>query len=151
MKNKISQYKDFGLRYIQRLNDIRFAGQVVFVIIVLLISWSGVKAIQTNYGLQKQALAIAQQNSLQQLQNNNLKLQNEYYNSNQYLELSARQNFGLAAPGEKEIVVPKNVALSYAPSLPTISSSGVIAQQPKTERNVQAWVNFFLHRQLTSN
>src|SRR5665213_2340875 len=99
-------YKDKIIFYLHRLGDIRFAGQVIFVVIVLLISWSGVKSIQANYGLQKQISALKQQNALQKLQNDNLALQNQYYNSNQYLELSARQSFGLAAPGETEVVVP---------------------------------------------
>ena len=72
-------------QYMHRLTDVRFLGQVVFVILVLLMSWSGVKAIQTNYGLQKQITSLKQQNELQQLKNDNLALDNDYYNSNQYL------------------------------------------------------------------
>ncbi len=75
--------------------------------LVLLISWSGIKAIQTNYGLQKQISGLKQQNAVIRLQNENLALKNQYYNSDQYLELSARQNFGLAVPGEKEINRPQ--------------------------------------------
>jgi hypothetical protein len=75
-------------------------------------------------------------------------LQNEYLNSNQYLELSARQNFGLAAPGEKEIIVPASVALSYTTSIPTPPKTVVIDEkQPKYQKNFEAWINFFLHRQ----
>jgi cell division protein FtsL len=143
-----SDYKQKAVLYLQRLNDLRFAGQVLFVIIVLLISWSGVKSIQTNYGLQKQIASLQQQNDLQQLQNDNLALQNQYYNSNQYLELAARQNFGLAAPGEKEVVVPTSVALSYTVNLPgTAKPDDAKAKQPAYQRNFESWVNFFLHRQ----
>src|ERR1700677_3454734 len=112
-----SYYKHTILAIVNRLNDVRFVGQMLFLVIVLLISWSGVKVIQTNYSLQKQISVLKQQNNLQKLQNENLALQNQYYNSNQYLELSARQNFGLAAQGEKEIVVPRQVALSYTTNL----------------------------------
>jgi hypothetical protein len=115
---------------------------------VLLISWSGVKVIQTNYGLQKQISVLKQQNELQQLQNKNLALQNQYYNSNQYLELSARENFSLAASGEKEIIVPQSVALSYTVNLPTtaITTISSKSKQPTYQRNFESWVNFFLHR-----
>jgi len=149
MQNKIEQYKKLAYEYAQRLSDVRFLGQVIFVVIVLLISWSGVKSIQTNYGLQKQISALKQQNELQKLQNNNLKLQNQYYNSNQYLELSARQNLGLGAAGEKELLVPKAVALSYAPDLGTATPTN--SYQPKYQSNFQAWVNFFLHRQVSAD
>jgi cell division protein FtsB len=135
-------------RFIRQLGDVRFAGQVLFVIIVLLISWSGIKTIQTNYSLQKQISGLKQQNDVQKLKNNNLALQNQYFNSKQYLELSARQNFGLAAPGEKEIIVPQNVALAYTADLPENSKQpSANDQQPTYQRNFESWVDFFLHRQ----
>ena len=143
-----SKYQDLARSYIKRLNDVRFVGQLIFLVIVLLISWSGIKTIQSNYGLQKQISEIRQQNQLQKLQNRNLELQNEYYKSNQYLELSARQNFGLAAPGEKEIVVPERVALANTiDTPPLIKTNKAKEQQPAYQRNFQSWVDFFLHRQ----
>lgn len=136
-----------ALSYVYRLRDIRFAGQLLFVIVVLLVSWSGVKAIDSNYVLQRQIVELQQQNDLQQLENNNLTLQNQYYNNNQYLELSARQNFGLAAPGEKEVVVPKDVALSYIVPEPKAVTPRTNTELPSYQRNMEAWLNFFLHRQ----
>jgi len=145
-KIPIKDLKAIVARFLGRLNDPRFVGQVIFVVIVLLISWSGIKSIQTNYGLQKQITALNQQNSLAKLANDNVALQNQYYDSNQYLELSARQNFGLAAPGEQEIVVPKSVALSYTVDLPA-SNPSTTAKPPTYQRNFQSWIDFFLHRQ----
>jgi cell division protein FtsB len=142
-----SKYKDQGLAYARQLQDVRFAGQVLFVMLVLLISWSGVKTIQTNYGLQKQISELKQKNAVSKLQNTNMSLENQYYNTDQYLELSARQNFGLAAPGEKEMIVPKQAALTYTSNMPQLpSGEAVAAKTPVYERHVQAWVNFFLHR-----
>jgi cell division protein FtsB len=134
--------------FILRLQDIRFAGLVVFVIVVLLISWSGVKAIETNYQLQKQISTLQQQTAVQRLKNTNLQLQNQYYNTNQYLELSARQNYGLAAPGETELIVPKDVALAHTVPEPTakVAAANPSDKQPFYQKNFQAWVNFFLHR-----
>jgi len=152
MKIKIILGKIKGIvtTYLQRLSDIKFAGQLLFVVIVLLISWSGVKAIQTNYQLQKQISSLQQQNDLEKLQTDNLSLENQYLNSNQYLELSARQNLGLANPGEKEIMIPESVAKSYETALPTDGLTQVsIAKQPTYQLNFQSWVDFFFHR--TSN
>jgi cell division protein FtsB len=137
--------------YANRLTDVRFLGQALFVVLVLLISWSGIKAIQTNYGLQKQISELKQQNDVIRLQNENLALKNRYFNSDQYLELSARQSFGLAAPGEKELIVPKSVALSYTTDLPSDDDSGRGSEQPAYQRNFESWVNFFLHRQSLKN
>src|SRR5574337_1693525 len=103
IQQTLQKYFGLAVRYGMRLRDVRVAGQVLFVIVVLLVSWSGVKAIDTNYQLQQQIATLQEQNDLQQLENNNLKLQNDYYNSKQYLELSARQNFGLGNAGETEL------------------------------------------------
>ena len=134
----------------QALRDVRLLGMLVFLVIVLLVSWSGVKVIQSNYSLQKQISQLDQENQVQTLKNNNLKLQNEYLNSNQYLELSARQNFGLAAPGETELLVPKSVALAHLAKLPpsqATNSAKPSSHQPAYQRNFEAWVNFYLHRE----
>jgi cell division protein FtsB len=145
-KFKIKQNAQIIYAYVNRLRDARFAGQVLFIVVVLLVSWSGVKAIDTNYSLQKQISTLQQQDAIQVLENNNLKLQNQYYSSNQYLELSARQNFGLAARGETELIVPQNVALSYTVPEPKAPPSKPVLQLPFYERNFQAWIDFFLHR-----
>ena len=134
-----------------KLTDIRFVGQIVFVVIVLLISWSGVKSIQTNYGLQKQITGLKQQNELQRLKNENLNLQNDYYNTDQYLEVAARQNFGLAAPGETVLIVPKSVALANTVDTTPNQDETAQAKQPSYQRNFQSWVDFFLHRQNLGN
>lgn len=139
--------------YITQLQDIRYAGLVLFGIIVLMISWSGVKTIQTNYELQKQIATLQQQNDVRSLDNKNLKLQNDYYRTDQYLELSARQNFGLAAPGEKEIIVPKDVALAHVAPVPSSPEPAVADKNssPFFERNFKAWIDFFLHHPQQDN
>lgn len=149
MENKIQQLEDRALQFLARLQDVKFAGIVLFTIIVLLISWSGVKAIQSNYDLQKQIAGLQQQNDVQALTNTNLALENQYYNTDTYLDLSARQNFGLAAPGEKEILVPQSVALSYTVNLPQPKTANdqPLNKQPGWQHNIQEWVNFFMHRQ----
>ena len=133
-------------------NNVRFFGQLLFLIIVLLTSWSGVKTIQSNYVLQQQIATLKQQNQVQQLKNDNLALQNEYYNSDQYLELSARAEFGLGQPGETELLVPQNVALAHISSSAKSSSANTKpnAHQPWYEQNFQAWMDFFLHRPTSS-
>ena len=146
MQKQINYLKAAASDFIFQLRDIRFAGQVLFVVIVLLISWSGVKAIQMNYNLQKQIATAKQENDVQQLQNNNLSLENEYYNSNQYLELQARQNFGLANPGEQELLVPQSVALAYAPKVNIQTREASMVSVPALQRHINDWSNFFLHR-----
>lgn len=150
MQEKIKIYQEKFYAYAEELRDVRVAGLMVFLVIVLLISWSGIKAIDTNYNLQKQITRLKQQTDLQALADNNLKLQNQYLNSNQYLDITARQNFGLAAPGEKVLVVPKTVALAHTVDVPSVeqkTKASTINHQPSYQRNFQAWMDFLLHRQ----
>jgi len=135
-----------------QLRDVRSLGLIGFGVVVLLISWSGVKTIQANYKLEQQISSLQQQNAVQQLQNENQKLRNEYYKTPQYLELAARQNFGLAMPGETELLVPKDVALSYVKGVESADKTDAAEPSeagrklPFYQRNLQAWMNFFLHR-----
>lgn len=133
---------------LDQLQDYRTVGIIVFVVIVLLVTWSGIKAVDNNYRLEKQVSALKQQNQVQKLANENLKLQNNYYNSDQYLNLAARQNFGLADPGETELIVPQNVALSYTKDLPNTKIATIKpSHSPFFVRNFKAWWNFFLGHQ----
>src|ERR1043166_581161 len=96
LENKINWNK----ARIKQLTDSRNLVFYAFSILTLAITWSGVKTVQNNYELQKKIATIKQQNSVLQLQNENTDLQNKYYQTNEYLDLAARENLGLAAPGE---------------------------------------------------
>lgn len=149
MVEKIKQIRNKIDTYIEQLQDVRVIGLLTFGVIVVLVAWSGANAIETNYGLQRQITQLQQQNQLHQLTNANLQLQNEYFNTNQYLELAARQNFGLAKPGETELLVPASVAMAHTVNTVNSEQQQVAttkAKQSKHQRNFQAWMNFFLHR-----
>jgi cell division protein FtsB len=132
---------------VRMLTDIKGVGLIIFGVIVLLVSWSGVKVIQTNYDLQKQISGMQQQNDVQTLENNNLKLKNQYLKTDQYLELAARQHFNKALPGEKLLVVPKSIALQHTVDVPKPSDAASQSANSPTERNFNAWLDFFFHRQ----
>jgi cell division protein FtsB len=149
---KLDPYTEVVRAYVLSLRDVRNVGLLVFTIIVLLISWSGVKSIQTNYGLQKQVVQLQQENQIQSLENEDLALQNQYYNTSQYLELTARENLGLGDPGETELIVPQSVALAHTVNEPSsISVASEVPKQPYWERNFESWMDFFLHRNTSSD
>jgi cell division protein FtsB len=154
MHEKIKAYRERLHTYTEQLSDLRVIGLLVFLSIALLISWSGIKVIDTNYGLQQQIAQLQQQNAIQQLTNSNLALQNEYYNTNQYLDVEARQDFGLAAPGETALIVPLSVALAHTVNLPNSQQQQAVktnTKQPAYQRNFQAWMDFFLHRETSQD
>jgi cell division protein FtsB len=135
---------------VQQLLDIRNIVLYIFGLIVLAIAWSGAKTVQNNYELQKQVTSLQQQNRVLSLLNANTYLQNQFYHTDEYLELSARQNLGLAAPGEQVLIVPKAVAMKYVdPSL--AKTSGISENIPSDKRpnyvkNLEAWRDFLLGR-----
>jgi len=154
MNINTNKYQEKIWAYAQNVRDPRVIGLLIFLVIVLLIGWSGVKAIETNYGLQKQIAKIEQQNEVRRLTNENLKLQNDYYNTPQYLELAARKDFGLAAKGETVLIVPKDVALRNTVDLPQDKAEQEAEKQskkPAYQRNFEAWMDFFLGRNKTGN
>ena len=139
MKPKITQLIKYSKEFIGRFSDIRFSGQVVFIILVILVFWSGIRSIQQNYQLQKEVNQINQQNIILKLQNNNIILQNDYYSSSQYQEIVARENLGLGYPGETEILIPDNIALKYGPKQLTTNSNN----RQTNNTNFSDWMNFF--------
>jgi len=148
MFEKIQTY--LNSKQTRQVFDARNIALYIFGLIVLAIAWSGAKTVQNNYQLQKQISTLQQQNDVIHLQNNNVFLQNQFYQTDEYLELSARQNLGLAAPGEKVLLVPKNVALSYIdPALADSrdsSSGATIDNRSKYTKNLEAWRDFLLGR-----
>lgn len=126
----------------------------IFTIIVLAITWSGVKAVQTNYELQKQVTTLQQQNAVLDLQNQNIALQNEFYGTNQYLDLAARQQLGLAAPGETVLLVPDSVANKYVDSNIGPKTVATAAASSSNEssliKNLHAWRDFLFGHKFSS-
>lgn len=146
-QSRLGQLFQVVKEYVYELRDVRNLGMFVFVGMVLLVSWSSAKAIQTNYALQKQLEHLKQENEVGKLQNSTLKLKNQYYNTPQYLEVAARQNFGLASPGETVLLVPKDVALKNTVAKPTKTKAETTAKQlPFWQENLRDWANFFFHR-----
>jgi cell division protein FtsB len=135
MLTKIKAYQENLVRRAAGLRDVRVLGLGLFLVIVLLITWSGVKAIDANYDLQKQISKLEQQNAVKKMANENLRLQNAYYDTPQ---------------GETVLVVPKSVALAHTvdlpPTVPVSAKARQEAKKPFYQRNFDAWMDFFLHR-----
>lgn len=145
MLEKIKNYQYTLPGLIRAFQDVRAIGLMAFLVVALLITWSGVKVIESNYNLQRSISKLQQENEIQKLANKNLELQNEFYNTEEYVDLEARKNFGRAAPGETVVVVPKAVALSY------VSGADLqISDKSKTEKqksNFAAWMDFLMHKE----
>jgi cell division protein FtsB len=134
----------------KQILDVRNIALYVFCVVALAITWSGVKTVQTNYELQRKASELQQQNNVIVLQNQNTVLQNKYLQTDEYLDLSARQNLGLAAPGEKIMIVPKAAAMKYVDfslsSRQSNKSVGPTDKHSQYAKNLESWRDFLLGR-----
>jgi len=134
-------------KYLKKLEpfmEVRVIGLVVFAIIIILVSWSGLRVLQANYELEKKMTQLKQRNTIQQLENENLKLKNDYFESEQYLELTARRQFNKAAPGEKLYLIPQNTALAKTVELPKeeVTAKKETKPKPKYVQNFDEWMKF---------
>lgn len=108
------------------------------LLIALSWSWGTVTTLQRNFSLQQQVDTLDQEVEVSSLQNGNLKFQQNYLRSNEYLELSARELLGKAAPGEKAVILPDSS---------DVKDTAGQAKNPLTpiERpgNFSQWMQFF--------
>jgi cell division protein FtsL len=132
-----------GIELARSFQDVRIIGVVMFLVVALMITWSGVSVIETNYRLQKDIALQQQKNTIQELKNQNLALENKYLESNEYLELEARKNLGLAAPGETVYVVPKAVAIKHTIPPEKVTTE---SESKNQKSNIEAWIDFLFNR-----
>ena len=91
----------------------RFLTNSNLVIVVALLvgaswAWGSIGLMQRNYGLQKELDKKYQQQQLIDLEVQNLTFKRNYFQSDEYKELAARQNLGLVMPGESVLILPPN-------------------------------------------
>jgi len=152
MLGKIKQIKNRSSDWLDGFRDTRIIGLILFLIIILMVSWSSTNVIGTNYRLQQQIKRMDQENRVQQLANDNINLQNQYYETPQYLDIAAREHFGLAKDNEKVLAVSDSVAARFTQDMSAQNTTQdqtlqeAKSKQPAYQRNFQAWMNFLLHR-----
>lgn len=148
MLNKIKKLKSY--QYIKSLSDIRVLGLIIFGAIALLVSWSSIRVIEMNYKLQQKLARMEEETKLLEMENTNKKLENEYYHTDQYLELQARKQFGKAAPGETVLIVPESIALANTINLNPDENQNKAKTSKKSfyQENFEAWVDFFFHHKV---
>lgn len=125
-------------------------GLIIFGAIALLVSWSSIRVIEMNYKLQQKLARMEEETKLLEMENTNKKLENEYYHTDQYLELQARKQFGKAAPGETVLIVPESIALANTINLNPDENQNKAKTSKKSfyQENFEAWVDFFFHHKV---
>lgn len=121
---------------------------VIAAAIVLAISWAwgSIGLMQRNYGLQRDVDAQKRQAELLELQVATMKYQQEYYKSDEYKDLAARQYLGLASPGEKVLILPANSDKAKKDDTPQVQQA-----QAEPPSNLEQWFNFLLGNNASSS
>lgn len=101
-------------------------------------SWGTVSTLQKNFGLQQEVDAMQQEVELADLQNQNLKFQQNYLRSSEFLELTAREKLGKAAKGERVVILPDSSGV-----VDTAGQVKAVAPTPIKPSNFSQWMQFF--------
>ncbi len=111
---------------------------IVAMVIVVASIWNTMLTLQRNFILQQKVNNLEQEIMLTQLEVDTLRLQQQYLQSAEYQELTARAKLGKAAPGEKVVNLPPLPKDDKVPSVltPTLDDSS----------NFQKWMRFFFGR-----
>ncbi len=125
------------------LYDSRLWVLILLGVISVSMFWSGTKTIQQNYELTQKVEAIKRENNILELENRNKQLQNEYYKTSEFADITARRVFGKAAPGEKVYIIPKKVALSVLGKQNTETTDRQTLKKPQYQKNLEAWVSIY--------
>ncbi len=123
------------LRQRATLNNIVLA---VALMVVAASIWNTVMTLQKNFLLQQRVDLLEQQIKVTQLEVETLRLQQQYLQSPEYQELTARAKLGKANPGEKVINLPPLPPEAKPPS----------SQPVKLDElsNFDKWMRFFFGR-----
>lgn len=108
---------------------------VLMVVIAAVAVWMAmvIQVLNNNYKLQRQVDNAKLDSQMLELENQNLRLEQLYYRTDEYMELSARSLLGKALPGEHLVVLPR---VSYASKAKR--SGGAVV----TKSNFDQWLDF---------
>ena len=116
---------------------------VAFLLIALMITSATIEQIDRNHQLEALVGEHSRQQAFLEQQIANQELENQFYQTDYYLELEARRQFGLVAKGESLIILQRrqiNDRLANWDGSPDPPPAGV------TPSNWQLWWQFFWGR-----
>lgn len=105
-------------------------------------AWGSIGMMQRNYYLQKKLEVKQREQRIAELEIANLAYQQQYYESDEYKELAARQYLGLVSPGEKVLILP----LNPEPIGGTVEKPAASSASEAPPSNLKQWTNFLLGR-----
>ena len=105
-------------------------------------AWGTITQMQTNFAAGKAVDDQQRQLQLTELEVETLKYQRNYYSSDEYKDLAAREKLGLAAPGEKMLVLPPNTQAIKDADAAEEKRANQRIETKTTDSNVTQWLKF---------
>ena len=117
--------------------------QVFGILIAISLIWNTIGVVQKNYGLQAQVDKLVDEIAILELKNQQLNYDIEYFKTDEYLELAAREKFNKKAPGERVVALPPS---DIADPLPEEEQAKLIPK-PQYEENLGQWLYFLFGKE----
>ncbi len=105
----------------------------------LLWTWGAISAMSRNWELEQRLSSRKRELTLLQLEIDTIELENQYYASEEYQELAARDKQNKISEGETVVYLPENS--DYAKHKNTITEP-IIAEEPEEPSNLEQWLSF---------
>ena len=112
------------------LNNVVLA---VALVLALSWAWSTISVLAKNYDLSAQVEQARLDTDVMKLQNENLQLEQSYYKTPEYLELSARKLLNKAQAGEHLVILPQTEEQT-----PTTATTTTVVEKS----NFEQWIDF---------
>jgi len=110
---------------------------VAAIIMCLVFTYGAISAMTRNWGLEQEIAEKQRELTLIQLEVDTLKLENQYYASEEYQELSARAKLNKVGDGETLVYLPKN-----SEEAKKKHETESVAQSYETPSNFNQWLTF---------
>ena len=110
---------------------------IVALMLALSWAWSTINVLAKNYDLERQVEQARLDTDIMKLQNENLRLEQAYFKTPEYLELSARKLLNKAQPGEHLVILPHTEGRTPA----TTTAAPLVEKS-----NFEQWVDFLFGR-----
>jgi len=105
IKTQFRRLGYFAQKDVFTLDNIVFA---VALILCLVWAWGAINSMSRNWVLEEKLKTRQLEAAKLELEVETLKLEQEYYQTDEYKELMARQKSGKMLPGETMVILPKN-------------------------------------------
>lgn len=137
MQNKLRKMK-YNLKHDFPLDKFLFAVAVLFFVACV---WGTTSSITRNWELEQRLSSREKELKILELETEAAKLENEYYASEEYQELSARAKKNKMLDGETLVYLPKNSENAKTKHQSDMNRL-VIAEEEDTRTNFEKWMSF---------